>query len=78
MYDLTTYLVNHPPWEFLTLNTGTGGSALIIGTAAGVAVMGIEQIEFIWYMKKKWRIGIDWICCRYFGDFIKTAVGCLM
>ena len=52
MYDLTTYPVDHPFWEFLALTTGTGGSALIIGTAAGVAVMGIEQIDFIWYMKK--------------------------
>lgn len=52
MYDLTVYPTDHPFWEFLALTTGTGGSALIIGSAAGVAVMGIEQIDFIWYMKK--------------------------
>ena len=52
MYDLTTYPTDHFFWEFLALTTGTGGSILIIGTAAGVAVMGIEQIDFIWYLKK--------------------------
>ncbi len=52
MFDLTTYPTDHPFWEFLALTTGTGGSTIIIGTAAGVAVMGIEQIDFIWYLKK--------------------------
>ena len=52
MYDLTAYPTDHPFWEFLALTTGTGGSAVIIGTAAGVAVMGIEQIDFMWYLKK--------------------------
>jgi Na+/H+ antiporter NhaD/arsenite permease-like protein len=52
MFDLTTYPTDHPFWEFLALTTGTGGSAIIIGTAAGVAVMGIEQIDFMWYLKK--------------------------
>lgn len=52
MYDLNTYPTDHFFWEFLALTTGTGGSALIIGTAAGVAVMGIEHINFMWYLKK--------------------------
>jgi Na+/H+ antiporter NhaD/arsenite permease-like protein len=52
MYDLTTYPTDHPFWEFLALTTGTGGSTIIIGSAAGVAVMGIEQINFMWYLKK--------------------------
>jgi len=52
MFDLSTYPTDHPFWEFLALTTGTGGSAVIIGTAAGVAVMGIEQIDFMWYLKK--------------------------
>ena len=38
-------------WEFLAYCAGTGGSVLIIGSAAGVAVMGILKINFIWYMK---------------------------
>jgi Na+/H+ antiporter NhaD/arsenite permease-like protein len=39
-------------WQFLAYCAGTGGSALIIGSAAGVAVMGLEKISFGWYMKK--------------------------
>ncbi|PID92124.1 MAG: sodium:proton antiporter [Bacteroidetes bacterium] len=39
-------------WEFLAYCAGTGGSILIIGSAAGVAAMGMERIDFIWYMKK--------------------------
>ena len=44
--------VNHPFWELLAYCAGTGGSLLIIGSAAGVAVMGMEKIDFIWYLKK--------------------------
>jgi len=51
MFSLELYPVNHAFWEFLALSAGTGGSALIIGSAAGVAVMGIEKINFIWYLK---------------------------
>jgi len=39
-------------WEFLAFCAGTGGSILIIGSAAGVAAMGMEKIDFIWYLKK--------------------------
>lgn len=39
-------------WEFLAYTAGTGGSILIIGSAAGVAAMGLEKIDFIWYMKR--------------------------
>lgn len=56
MYPLSTYGVDHPFWELLALCAGTGGSALIIGSAAGVAIMGILKIDFIWYMKK-----ISWL-----------------
>jgi Na+/H+ antiporter NhaD/arsenite permease-like protein len=52
MYDLSVYPVDHPFWEFLAYCAGTGGSMLIIGSAAGVAVMGMEKIDFIWYLKK--------------------------
>ena len=38
-------------WEFLAYCAGTGGSVLIIGSAAGVAVMGILKIDFFWYVK---------------------------
>lgn len=52
MYDLATYHTDHWMWEFMAYCAGTGGSALIIGSAAGVAVMGMERIDFMWYVKK--------------------------
>ncbi len=52
MYSLTDFPTGHFFWEFLAYCAGTGGSALIIGSAAGVAAMGIEKIDFIWYLKK--------------------------
>lgn len=52
MYDVNTYPPNHSFWEFLALTTGTGGSMIITGSAAGVAVMGLEKIDFSWYIKK--------------------------
>lgn len=49
-------------WEFLAYTAGTGGSILIIGSAAGVAAMGLEKIDFIWYMKKiSWLAFIGYI-----------------
>ncbi|MBP6416323.1 MAG: sodium:proton antiporter NhaD [Chitinophagaceae bacterium] len=52
MYGLEQYPTGHFFWEFLAYCAGTGGSCLIIGSAAGVAAMGLEKIEFFWYMKK--------------------------
>ena len=64
MYDLSTYPTDHPFWEFLALTTGTGGSLVIIGTAAGVAVMGIEHIDFMWYLKNiGWLLGMNKTPC---------------
>lgn len=51
MYDLNTYAMDHPFWESLAYCAGTGGSILIIGSAAGVASMGILKIDFLWYMR---------------------------
>ena len=56
MYSLDLYPTDHYFWEFLAYTAGTGGSVLIIGSAAGVAVMGIEKIDFFWYLKN-----ISWI-----------------
>jgi Na+/H+ antiporter NhaD/arsenite permease-like protein len=61
MYSLEQFPKDHYFWEFLAYTTGTGGSALIIGSAAGVAVMGIEKIDFIWYLKK-----ISWLALAGF------------
>jgi Na+/H+ antiporter NhaD/arsenite permease-like protein len=51
MYDLATYPTDSPMWEYLAFAAGTGGSCLIIGSAAGVAAMGMERINFFWYLK---------------------------
>ncbi|MDQ5952837.1 MAG: hypothetical protein QG551_65 [Patescibacteria group bacterium] len=52
MYPLSVYPPDHIFWSLLALCAGTGGSILIIGSAAGVAVMGILGIDFGWYLKK--------------------------
>ncbi len=49
---MADFVVDGKFWEFLAYCAGTGGSILIIGSAAGVAAMGLEKIDFIWYMKK--------------------------
>ncbi len=52
MYDMSVFYQDHLIWEYLAYCAGTGGSILIIGSAAGVAVMGMEKIDFIWYLKR--------------------------
>jgi Na+/H+ antiporter NhaD/arsenite permease-like protein len=56
MYHLSEFPVNHSFWLFLSYCAGTGGSLLIIGSAAGIAAMGIGQVHFGWYLKK-----ISWL-----------------
>jgi Na+/H+ antiporter NhaD/arsenite permease-like protein len=51
MFSLEMYPTDHVFWELLALAAGTGGSTIIIGSAAGVAVMGIEKVNFFWYLK---------------------------
>jgi Na+/H+ antiporter NhaD/arsenite permease-like protein len=52
MYSLAEFPQDHPFWLFIAYCTGTGGSMLIIGSAAGVAAMGLTKIEFFWYLKR--------------------------
>lgn len=52
MYDLAHFPMDSKLWEFLAYCAGTGGSILIIGSAPGVAVMGMEKIDFMWFLKK--------------------------
>ncbi len=52
MYSLTQYPADSFLWEFVAYCAGTGGSILIIGSAAGVAAMGLEKIEFFWYVRR--------------------------
>lgn len=52
MYSLSHYPTDSFLWEFVAYCAGTGGSILIIGSAAGVAAMGMEKIEFFWYVRR--------------------------
>jgi Na+/H+ antiporter NhaD/arsenite permease-like protein len=52
MYDLADYGTDDRLWQLIALCAGTGGSILIIGSASGVALMGLEKIDFLWYAKK--------------------------
>ncbi|WP_116126356.1 sodium:proton antiporter NhaD [Lewinella sp. IMCC34183] len=56
MYSLDIFPPDNDFWELLAYCAGTGGSALIIGSAAGVAMMGILKIDFVWYLKR-----ISWL-----------------
>jgi Na+/H+ antiporter NhaD/arsenite permease-like protein len=67
MYSLDVYPQDHVFWTFLAYCAGTGGSALIIGSAAGVAIMGILKIDFLWYLKR-----ITWLAVA--GYFAGIAV----
>lgn len=52
MYDLTSFPQDSEFWQLIAFCAGTGGSMLIIGSAAGVAFMGMEKIDFFWYLRK--------------------------
>jgi Na+/H+ antiporter NhaD/arsenite permease-like protein len=70
MYHLVQYPVDSYLWEFLAYCTGTGGSILIIGSAAGIAAMGMEKIDFFWYIRK-----ISWLALTgYFAGAIVYIV----
>jgi len=58
--------MDDPLWHFIAYSAGTGGSMLIIGSAAGVVAMGMEKIDFFWYLKK-----ISWLA------FVGFAAGSL-
>jgi Na+/H+ antiporter NhaD/arsenite permease-like protein len=70
MYSLEQYPTDHNFWELVALTTGTGGSMVIIGSAAGVAAMGLENIPFVWYLKK-----ISWIALLGFLAGVLVFVG---
>ena len=53
--------LDHELWHFIAYSAGTGGSMLIIGSAAGVVAMGMEKIDFFWYIKK-----ISWLALAGF------------
>jgi Na+/H+ antiporter NhaD/arsenite permease-like protein len=51
MYPMDVFPMDNKLWHFIAYSAGTGGSMLIIGSAAGVAAMGMERIDFIWYLR---------------------------
>jgi Na+/H+ antiporter NhaD/arsenite permease-like protein len=67
MYGMAQFPPDSFLWEFIAYCAGTGGSILIIGSAAGVAAMGLEKIQFIWYMKNISGLAL-------FGYFAGAAV----
>jgi len=71
MYSLETYPMDSFIWEYLAYCAGTGGSILIIGSAAGVAVMGMEKIDFIWYLK---RVSLIAMIGYFAGAFTYLAI----
>lgn len=52
MYDLSSFAQDSEFWQLIAFCAGTGGSMLIIGSAAGVAFMGMEKVDFFWYLRK--------------------------
>lgn len=70
MYDLAHYPTDSFLWEFIAYCAGTGGSILIIGSAAGVAAMGLERIEFLWYAR---RIAVPTLAGYLAGAVIYVA-----
>jgi len=52
MYDVADYGTDDRLWQLIALCAGTGGSILVIGSASGVALMGLEKVDFLWYAKK--------------------------
>jgi len=52
MYDLNEFGADDRLWQLIALCAGTGGSILVIGSASGVALMGLEKVDFLWYFKK--------------------------
>ncbi|MEO7800366.1 MAG: sodium:proton antiporter NhaD [Ginsengibacter sp.] len=70
MYSLQQYPPDHYFWEFIAFATGTGGSALIIGSAAGVAAMGMAKVNFMWYLKR-----ITWLALTgYFAGAVTYII----
>ena len=61
-----TESLDNPLWHFIAFSAGTGGSMLIIGSAAGVVAMGMEKIDFFWYLKK-----ISWLA--FIGFIVGSA-----
>jgi Na+/H+ antiporter NhaD/arsenite permease-like protein len=70
MYSLTQYPADSFLWEFVAYCAGTGGSILIIGSASGVAAMGLEKIHFFWYVRRISGLAL----LGYFGGVVAYII----
>jgi Na+/H+ antiporter NhaD/arsenite permease-like protein len=67
--------LDNPLWHFIAFSAGTGGSMLIIGSAAGVVAMGMEKIDFFWYLKKiSWLALIGFLAGSVAFIIIRTLI----
>ena len=67
--------LDNPLWHFIAFSAGTGGSMLIIGSAAGVVAMGMEKIDFFWYLKKiSWLALIGFVIGSFAFMLIRTFI----
>lgn len=73
MYDLSSYPQDSQFWQLVAFCAGTGGSMLVIGSAAGVALMGMEKIDFFWYLRKVYYIHLVFFPILYMKMTIKYA-----
>jgi len=74
MYGLDQYPTDHDFWNMVAFCAGTGGSILIVGSAAGVVFMGMEKVDFLWYVR---RISFPALA-GYIAGFIAYCFGCLL
>lgn len=74
MYSLSTFPQDNELWQLIAYCAGTGGSILIIGSAAGVAFMGMEKADFFWYAKKVRVNFSEWIGAALFCSTTSVKV----
>lgn len=72
MYDLSQIPQDSSFWQLIAYCAGTGGSILIIGSAAGVVFMGLEKVDFLWYVK---RISLSAAIGYFVGVFLYLLTG---
>ena len=76
MFDMTNFPMDSHTWHFIAYAAGTGGSMLIIGSAAGVVAMGMEKISFFWYLKKiAWLALIGYVAGALVFMLLRTWLG---
>ncbi|WP_455381535.1 sodium:proton antiporter NhaD, partial [Salinispira pacifica] len=70
MYPLSLFPVDNSLWELIAYAAGTGGSILVIGSAAGIAAMGLENITFSWYLKNISLLALIGYAAGFFGYLV--------